>query len=363
MSQQVIAFAGFGLIGGSIAKGIKKEKGSNVLIRVYDNVGPDALKQAKEDNIVDEIVTQIDSNFADCDFLFLCAPVQANIQLLREIKPFLKPSCLITDVGSVKGIMHSAVRELGLGSQFIGGHPMAGSEKTGYLNASSSLLENAFYLLTTTGQTTQEQMDLLTNLLSCTGAICVTLDAKQHDRITAAISHVPHILAVTLVQMVYQNDDNNEYMKKFAAGGFKDITRIASSSPEMWQSICLSNGEEITHFLDVLCNLLTQFKELINSQNGDKINYLFSEAGAYRTSIPSGKGSITERIFELYLDVADETGVLAHVATQLANEGISIKNIGIIHNREFADGALRIEFYREEDLQSAKSLFTLLTLR
>ena len=138
-------------------------------------------------------------------------------------------SDLLTDVGSVKGNICKKAAELGLSRQFIGGHPMAGSEKTGFENSTDILLENAYYLLTPFEETPLENLSLLKELVAKTGANCVVLSPSEHDKITAAISHVPHIIAVSLVNMVRTSDNEEQNMKAFAAGGFKDITRDRKS--------------------------------------------------------------------------------------------------------------------------------------
>ena len=162
---------------------------------------------------------------------------------------------------------------------------MAGSEKTGFANSSDDLLQNSYYLLTPCKTTPKESVLFLKKILSGTGAVFADVDASLHDDITAAISHVPHIVAASLVNMVRENDTPNELMKAFAAGGFKDITRIASSSPEMWESICLSNAESIDHFLSLMIEELTKVQSYISSEQGDKINHFFAASRDYRNSI------------------------------------------------------------------------------
>lgn len=148
-----------------------------------------------------------------------------------------------------------------------------------------SLLKNSYYLLTPTEQTSKENLDRLASLLSCTQSKCIVLDAGKHDDVTAAISHVPHIVAAALVNMVQNGDDENNYMKTFAAGGFKDITRIASSSPEIWESICISNKKSICSFLDQLISSLNEIQSNIADENIEAVNAFFKSACDYRNSL------------------------------------------------------------------------------
>ena len=186
-------------------------------------------------------------------------------------------------------------------------------------------------------------------------AIPMVLTYEEHDYVTAAVSHLPHIVAATLVNTLEKLDTPEEYMKMIAAGGFKDITRIASSSPVMWQQICASNQEQISRVLDAYIRALVQAKYLVDHQRMDDIYQMFDSAKNYRDSLPETK-SPASRMFILYCDLYDEAGGIAAVTTLLAEKDINIRNIGIIHNREFEEGVLRIEFYQPEACERAKTV-------
>lgn len=357
--QKTIGFIGLGLIGGSIALSLKERHPDYRLVayQYRKNSTDRNLKQALKDQILDEVYTDLSPGFSHCDMIFLCAPVLSNISYLSELNSLIKPSCILTDVGSVKGNIYDAVKKLQLERNFIGGHPMAGSEKTGYANASNRLLENAYYILTPTALTSASMKDLMEQTVLDTGAIPVWLNAGEHDDITAAISHVPHIMAAALVNMVKHADNQKEQMRILAAGGFRDITRIASSSPVMWQNICLGNRDSICRFLSLYCSSLRRLEQALKEESAVYLHDFFAEAREYRNTIPDKSVGIISKVFELYMDIADETGAIAAVASLLAAHAVSIKNIGIIHNREFEDGALRIEFY---DLSSSLQAAVLL---
>lgn len=344
-----IGFIGFGLIGGSIARALKKIN-SDFYLFAYDyhrDKPSSDLQAALSDGVLDAVTTSLTDEFPECDLLYLCAPVLANIDYLKRLKPILKSDCILTDVGSVKGNIHTAIRELGMQAQFIGGHPMTGSEKTGYQNSYALLLENAYYILTPTGEAPEQMLSLLYHLVEKMGSIPIVLDPYEHDRITAAISHVPHIIAAQLVNLVREADDEAEKMRALAAGGFKDITRIASSSPIMWQNICLTNSGDIKRLLDKYIESLKEASEALLREDGNYLYQMFDTAGEYRSAIPSKSIGLMKKLFEVYVDIMDEAGAIATVATLLASNQISIKNIGVIHNREFEEGVLRIEFYDE----------------
>ena len=283
MKNLHIGFIGLGLIGGSIAKALRTHM-SNLTITAYD-INAQSLTAAFNEGVVDVIADHIDERFESCDYIFLCAPVQKNDSNLESVKAVINADCILTDVGSVKGNIHEAINKLQLDSQFIGGHPMAGSEKTGYQSSSATLLQNAFYVLTPTSSTPSFMVDTMIEVIEILNAIPIMLDATKHDNVAAAISHVPHIIASELTNMVKNNDDENEMMRRLMAGGFKDTTRIASSSPEMWQNICLTNTDSIIHFLRIYKQQIEKTLEALENKDGEYLNQLFSSAKEYRDSI------------------------------------------------------------------------------
>lgn len=237
---------------------------------------------------------------------------------------------------------------------FIGGHPMTGSEKTGILSANSSILENAYYVITPTSQSTPEQIEAFRSFVLSVGSIPMILDYEAHDFVTGSISHLPHMIAFSLVNLVKKLDDENETMKTIAAGGFKDITRIASSSPVMWQNICASNKDKLLSLMDSYINELEQVRHMIDADDAKQLMDYFQSAKDYRDSFAiTNKRSL---VHEIYLDLDDEAGAIATIATILASESISIKNIGLIHNREFEEGVLHIEFYDADAMHLAEKL-------
>lgn len=236
-SPQKIGFIGLGLIGGSIAKAIRQYYPETAIVAFDKN--KETLALATAESVADVACTSIDDNFQHCDYIFLCAPVAFNTAYLKQLQRFIHPDLVITDVGSVKTSIHEEIIALGMEEYFIGGHPMAGSKKTGLVNAKAMLIENAYYIITPTAKIAQEKVNTYFTFIESLRALPIILDYGQHDYITGTISHLPHIIAATLVNFVKDTDTGNELMKQLAAGGFKDITRIASSSPTMWQHICL----------------------------------------------------------------------------------------------------------------------------
>lgn len=354
MSQLTCGFIGLGLIGGSIARALKNNV-ADVRILAYD-INEDTLRAAHKDGTADHITTTIDESFSACRYLFLCAPVRKNDSNLEAVKRILSPDCILTDVGSVKTDIHRHIEQMGLSRQFIGGHPMAGSERVGYLNSKAGLLENAYYILTPTSMVARKKVEEYRQLVQKMGAIPLILDYTQHDYVTAAVSHLPHIIAASLVNLVRDSDSSDGIMKMIAAGGFKDITRIASSSAAMWQQICLTNTENIKGLLDDYIESLTSIRQQLESRSEQELYSLFDSARIYRDSFIDASSGPIKISYSMNIDIADEPGALASIATMLALNNISIKNIGIVHNREFEEGVLRIEFYEEEAVARAKAI-------
>lgn len=356
MSFHKIGFIGFGLIGGSIAQKIKQNNPSTEIIATAGHV--ETIEEAFQMQLISNSTLLPLEAFADCDTIFLCAPVRQNLDYLQKLKDIIQPNCCITDVGSTKSDIHQEVIRLGLESQFIGGHPMTGSEKTGIRSANASILQNAYYIITPTAATTEEKLQEFEAFVKSLGSIPMILDYKVHDHATASISHLPHIIAYALVHLVSEIDDASETMKRIAAGGFKDITRIASSSPIMWQNICHSNREQILELTDLYMEQLQQVRDYIDQNDKEALLSYFQSSKDYRDSLTVPGSKRRKSVYEIFLNLEDEAGELAIVASILAAKGISIKNIGIIHNREFEDGVLRIEFYNNTAIDQAEQLLS-----
>lgn len=354
MSTLTCGFIGLGLIGGSIAKALKQADAS-IKIIAYD-INRESILLAKKEGVADIMADGIDESFSACDYLFLCAPVSHNDNNLSVIGRILSKDCILTDVGSVKGTIHKAVAAAGLADRFIGGHPMAGSERTGYQNAKALLLQNAYYILTPAEETSPDRLSAYKGLVQKMGAIPLVLSAGQHDLVTAGISHLPHIIASTLVNLIKTADSSDGIMKQIAAGGFKDITRIASSAPGMWQQICTANAENISSLLNTYIDSLLTVKKALDTQDTAALYTLFDTACSYRESFVNASSGPIKRIFDMHIDIADQPGALAGVVSLLASKGINIRNIGITHNREAAEGAMRIEFYDETSQLTAETL-------
>lgn len=345
-----IGFIGFGLIGGSLARIWRRHhKDYEMIVYEHHNEPSKEYLKALSDGVISGISRDL-KDFADCNLIVLCTPVKSILLYLEKLKNIVGSDCTITDVGSVKGNINEAAASLGLENIFIGGHPMAGSEKTGYSHSDVNLFENSYYILTPYEVTPKEKLQDLKEMVMETRALPIIMNAQRHDEVTAAISHVPHIVASSLVKAVA--DKNDDMMEMLAAGGFRDITRIASSSPAMWRDICVSNKRSIKAFLLSYIDELRAISEKIDEELKDDLFQFFGNSKEFRDSLPLKKSNMAIS-HEILLYVPDEPGEIAIISSILAARGISIKNIGIAHNREYSEGVLRVEFYDHSSLEAA----------
>lgn len=350
-----IAVFGVGLIGGSLALCWKGKPGYEI---VGHSINPASVRKYERLGVVDVGTTSIAEAAAAADFIFLCVPVgRLNDYIEQLAKLPLKPGCVITDVGSTKASVVAFAERLELGgAAFIGGHPMAGSERSGVEAASPDLFENAYYVLTPTDRTPSGALERLEELLRWTRAKIVKTDSKMHDDIVGAISHLPHIIAVALVNQIAAYNDSNDLYRSLAAGGFRDITRIASSDPTIWRDILLNNKEVLLKLLDDWRLGIDKFAALLEAGDGDGVAEQFRSAGAFRNQLPERRKGMISSLHECYVNVPDQPGIIGKIATELGQEKINLSNLHIIESREDVPGVLRLSFRQQDDLDRAVGL-------
>lgn len=354
---QTFGFIGLGLIGGSLAKAIKKFHPDATIVSYDQSI--ESLVAAKDEHILDCYSTSFEAElnlFSNCDVVFLCTPVEYNHYYLEKLIPVVPDACLFSDVGSVKNPIHETVTKLNLNHRFIGGHPMAGSERSGYNASSATLLENAYYILTPGLDVPNHLIEAFSDFIKSLSALPMIMDCKYHDYVTASISHLPHMIAYSLVNTIQKLDDKQLTMQTIAAGGFKDITRIAGSSPIMWQQICNENKESLLQLMDQYIASITELKQMIALNDEQALYDYFAQAKEYRNSFDSVIHGPISRANYITVSIDDKAGAIADISTLFANNNISMKNIGIVHNREFEEGVLRIAFYDAGAKKAALSL-------
>lgn len=354
MDHLKITIIGLGLIGGSLARALNERLGIRDIIAV--NRSSEALQQALRDGTIRCGYTEMAPSVYESDIIFICTPVKRALQYIDALSGKVKPECIITDVGSTKGELVAHVNAMKNPPCFIGGHPMAGTEKTGYASGFAHLFENAYYILTPCRSTPRNAMECMTELARGIGAIPVVMDADEHDRVTGGISHIPHIIASALVNMVKELDSSGGSMQMLAAGGFKDITRIASASPEMWESIVLSNKEQLKDLLGYFEEVLKRFENIMRTEDSQSLLDFFQSAKKFRDSMPAGRIGLIAPVYELIIDVVDKPGIIGEIATILGRNNINIKNINVTNSREFEQGCLKITLVDSESVNIAFDL-------
>jgi len=347
-----VTIIGVGLIGGSLGMAIIGRKLALEVVGV--DLDEDYLRIAVGTGAIHRGETSPAAGVKDADLVIISTPVGLTGDVLREIAPHLKPGTLVTDVGSTKSrTMQAARKLLPAGREFIGGHPMAGSEQAGVAGADRYLFENAVYILTPTDENSPNNVKKLKTMLEAIGARVIEMDAEEHDLTVAGVSHLPHLLAAALVNTAgaLQHDCDKVFM--LAAGGFRDVTRIASGHPVMWRDICLTNKDKILRVLGVFREVLNEFEENVASCDGEKLEQQFNRARQLRAAMPAKMKGYLPVLHELVVTVPDKPGVLAGITTALADVGININDIEILRVREGDGGTIRLGFGTQDDQEKA----------
>ncbi len=263
-----VTIIGVGLIGGSLAK-VMKLKG---LADSITGAGRSrsTLEKAIQIGVIDRMGQSSAQAVEGADLVVLASPVGTFKQLVRELGPHLKSGAILTDVGSVKGPLIRDIEEsIGPGVHYVPAHPIAGREKSGVAESIDTLFQGRRCILTPTARTDKKALEAVRELWTAAGADVVVMDAELHDKVFAAVSHLPHVAAFAMMCAVAElNTGAGDYLR-FSGAGFRDFTRIAASSPEMWKDICLMNSDHLVKMIDRYIFSLNKFKREIMS--GDEI--------------------------------------------------------------------------------------------
>ena len=286
MNDTRVAILGLGLIGGSLGLAFRAVKEKKIHVTGYAR-RQETGELAFAMGAVDSMAATPQLAVAEADFVFLCTPVLQMLPMALSVLPFMKPGALLTDAGSTKRWFADSLRPLmPVGVRYIGGHPMAGREKSGLSEAMPDLFRGRWYLFTPSADTPDSFLTQLRQLIELTGAQTAVLDDRRHDQITAVISHVPHVAAAALVHLL-KKEINPAETARFIGGGFRDTTRIASSDADMWADICMTNPENIAAGLDELSVVLAEVSRKVRAGDRDGIHDYFSEAKRLRNTLLS----------------------------------------------------------------------------
>ena len=350
--MQNISIIGIGLIGGSIAKALKNS-GNEFNINAFDK--PHVLDLAVEQKIIDKRLDRIEEA-VHSELIFLCLPTNLSLNALKELAPVINDNTIITDVCGVKGVFEKEWRAIKSKGIYVGGHPMTGKEAGGFENSDPLLFENSVYIISNSEKDTNRLKEL-TEIIHLLGARIRFLDPFIHDKIIARVSHLPQLLAVSLVNSISKNDNGINYLD-FAAGGFRDMTRIASGNFDIWEPVIKMNKNEIVDALELLNDNLSYLGALLKSENISNLKKLFNKARAKRDEIPKNTKGFINPLYDLFVYVKDEQGVLSKLTTALYKNDINIKDMELLKIREGTGGTFRISFQSQKDADRAEKVIT-----
>lgn len=342
MTPRRIAIYSVGLLGGSIGLSLKQSGFSGKITGISSKsnidkaLGIGCIDEGYGYDALSEVVR-------NTDILFLCSPINTIIETIDKLsKMDLPEGLIITDVGSTKQDIVNAAGKLPPHVRFVGGHPMAGSEKSGPDASDPFLFQNAIYVLSNaSGKETDLERSMAAMLQKYLGCRTIFLNPSVHDHIAATVSHVPHLLAVALVLLARSTEESTPGTLTLAAGGFRDMTRIASASYSMWRDILMTNDNHVGEQLDKLIEILCSMKEMLQNGSLDKA---FAAANETRSKISSSGKGFLKPLSEILVKAKDQPGFIASVAAILAKENMNIKDIEVVKVREGEGGTIRLAF-------------------
>jgi prephenate dehydrogenase len=338
---------GTGLIGGSVGLALRDRGWQVSGVDAADGVAAEAVRLgALSDEGVDH----------RADLVVVATPVHAAAEIIGTVVDSSEwnSDAVITDVGSVKGALVAAVDH----PTFVGGHPMAGSEQVGLEGATAELFVGATWVLTPTATTDPAAYARVRNVLADLGANVMALSPSQHDSLVAVVSHVPHLAAATLMDLASSLGEEHAALLQLAAGGFRDMTRIAAGQPSIWPDICDDNAEAIVDTLDLLIDALGAMRRRVAEHDRDSLLEILGRAATARRAL-SERAPRPEELVEVRIPVLDRTGAIAEITVLAAELGVNIVDLEIAHSVEGDRGVMILVV----DVLSAPTLLTTLSGR
>lgn len=312
-------------------------------VAVYD-ISPGTRREAVTRGIADEVADTGAEAVRGADLVFLATPISRIAEALDEVLGVLEGGAVVSDLASAKREVVSLFEEkLPPGVHYVGGHPMTGSEQSGVGFARSDLFRDRYYILTPTRTTDPGAYRRLHALLAGMGARVISMDPETHDRTVAVVSHVPHLLSLLLMENASRQRETMKNVFTVAAGGFRDMTRIAASNPDIWLDICMANRGPIIEGLLEYGVSVRELVELLEERDTVKLRTMFEHAREARVELSGKAGLELAELFEVFLPVPDEPGVISRITTEVGALGINIEDIGIAHPLEGETGILSLK--------------------
>jgi prephenate dehydrogenase len=331
MTKKKANVFGLGLIGGSLALALADAG--------YEVGGHDSDK-SKIDVALEREIISFPGLYSDAEVTFVATPVGTVAQAVTESLDLT--TGVVTDVGSVKASISSQISD----PRFVPGHPMAGSELDGLDGADASMFAGAVWVLTPSSNSSDAAFAVVAELVAKFGAEIVAMDAEQHDDLVAVVSHVPHLAAATLMRIADNRSEEHMALLRLAAGGFRDMTRIASGRPGIWLDICEQNKTSIVRGLDALILGLTDMRDVVAASDRDGLLSRLEQARRARMNLPTGAGSV-EDLAEVRIPIPDRPGAAADVFTLSGELGVNIYDFEVVHSAE-GDRGIMVTVVRAE---------------
>ncbi len=347
-----VTIVGLGLIGGSLAKSIHAKIPS---VRIYAVDGyVDYINAALKDGVIEKGGTTLTKELCNSDLIMICTPISTIPGIIDKLSVLVSKNTLIADAASVNKYLCDYADSVD-GIRYVSTHPMAGSEKKGYFTSLPFLFENACTIISPCSKSDNYAIEQLTEFYKLIGASPITVAPDRHDAAASLISHLPHIVASALVNLLKENDPDG-LAHRFAAGGFKDITRISSSSPEMWADISLKNKGLLLESLDAFSELIARYRKILESGDELSLTALLSSSKNERDALSGGTLGIIPAQYRVNVEVEDKVGVTSKISSILTEAGISIKNIAVRDSREYEGGIMSITVATAADAEHACTL-------
>ncbi len=347
-----VLILGVGLIGGSVARGLRERFLAREIVGLDSD--PETLTTALGLGVIDVAHLSVGNWVKNVDLVVLAVPVRALPGLLNSLIPFLSETCILTDVGSVKAPLLGAISSFpsDIQKRFVGGHPMAGSERAGVQHSSASLLQNAIWVLTPTAQTQVSTLERVQELVAALGANPVVLEPSAHDKLVATVSHLPYLSALALTRLIARHEDRDG-LALLAAGGFRDLTRVASGDPRMSRDMVVENRTAVLEAIRRYRNELGALEEMLETP--ELLLEAATEGKRSRDSLPVVRRSLLPGLHDVVVLIPDQPGEFARITTLLGNEAVNIKDIEVLVMRE-QGGAVRLGFASLDEATDAKFL-------
>jgi prephenate dehydrogenase len=344
-----VAIIGTGVIGGSIGLSVLERSLAEEVIG-YDSDSK-RLRRALEMSAITRPAESVKEAVQDADIVFIATPVGEVVSTFETIVPQLKDGAIVTDVGSAKERIVSEIRSLAP-QAFVGGHPMAGSEREGIEAAQPDLFEGSYWVLTP-DSVHEPGYSRLASFISNLGAEVIALEPKDHDELVGVTSHLPQVLASVLMSYAHGKGSKKEGLPLIAAGGFKDMTRIAASSTDLWMDILKDNRESLTGILKGFRTALESAEDLLRESNWEGLREIFDSARSARKQLQDKPGVAAEDLSVVTVLVPDRPGVLSEVTTAIGEVGVNIEDMQITHSSQGGRGSVRLTLSGESAAEVA----------